>query len=791
MFKILLKTACRNIWKTKFYNGISLLGLSLGLTVAIFIAIWIDSELSFNQVSDNSENIYRVSSIIGDGDSKQTWGGSVGPVAYFAKKKVPEVKNAARVRDNYSYRIYSTEDKDLEAGSSAYVDPEFFNLFDTEFLYGDKSKPFSGNNSVVLTETAANKYFGSTDILGKTITGDNEDRYAIVGVIKDLSQNSSIDFDFFFPVSMLESGYSDNPYWDSIDSDWGNFNYVTYLELAENASSEKVIEKLTRINKDNDPNKELTSTKAAYYLQPIKKMNLYGYNGDPTNIKTVRIFGLVLILILAIACINYVNLNTARAIQRAKEVSLRKLIGAERKHLFLQFIIESCMFFIIALALSIALIFILVPSFNTISGKEISFNILDIGLWKLIFTVFAATLAASSIYPAILLSSFKPLEAIKGNIAPGIGAVNFRKVLVCIQFMFSVILIICTIVIGNQLDYLNTMNPGYDRAQVLSFAMTDAMIEHREAVENQIKNLPGIQDVSFSNNNLINNGWTTGDTNWEGKNPQSSFIVAPLGVDEEFLPMLKMELLEGQNFTGIASDSSNYILNETAVEKMGLKDPVGKSFELWETRGTIIGVVKDFNFESLKQKIEPAVLFYDPEPYMMYIKTATGDVSESITGLEKVWSSYNEGYPFNFSFLDERYEQMYRDDIRTGKLFRIFSILAIFVSCLGLFGLTTYSAHLKKREIGIRKVLGASILQISKLLSKDFMKLVFISSIAAIPLAWYLMHFWLQNFIYRTTMSWWIFAASGVSILTIALITVSLQSIRAAMANPVENIKTD
>ena len=790
MFKIHLKSAWRNLWKSKFYNGLSLLGLSLGLCVAIFIAVWIKAELSYNKIGDSS-HIYRVSSILSSGENSQTWGISVGPIAYYAKKEVPEVEDAVRIRDFYGYRIFSSSSNKFEAKAGALTDPEFFSFFDLKFIEGNSSAPFSGNNSVIITKKAALKYFGTTEAMGKTIAADYKDNFTVTGIIEDIPKNSSLDYELFFPLSIFSEQYDGNRYWESMDSDWGNFNFLTFLKLKENTSPEKVVQKLTKIQKAKDRNAIQSETKDAYYLQPIQQMNLYSYGGEPTQIKTVRIFGIVLILILCIACINYVNLNTARSIQRAKEVSLRKLIGAERKQLFTQFIIESCIFFLLAIVLAMGLSYLLAPYFNSVAGKDIDFNFREPELWGMIGMVFVSTLVASSIYPAVLLSSFKPLEAIKGNVITGVGAGTFRKVLVCLQFSFSVILIISTIIIGKQLDFITSKNPGYDRSQVFHFAMPQEMRSHKEAIVNQVKNLPNIASVSFSNSNIVNNGMTTGDTNWDGKDPQSDFIVNPIGIDEDFIPMMKMQLLEGENFKGRTEDSLHFILNETAVKQAGIEDPVGKSFELWETKGIIAGVVKDFNFASMKNEIEPAVMYYDPDPYRMYIKTKDGDISGSMAAIEEIWNTYNPDFPFNYSFLDKQYETMYRNDIRTGKLFKIFSILAIFVSCLGLFGLSTYTAQLKKREIGIRKVLGASVAQITSLLSKDFLKLISLSCIIAIPIGWYLMQFWLQNFAYKTSLDWWIFAGAGMLTLFIALLTISSQAIKAALANPVKNIKTE
>lgn len=791
MIKNYFKMAWRSLWKNKLYNALSLVGLSVGLTAAIFIAFWINSELSFNDLGGNSKNIYRVSSHIESGGSMQTWGTSVGPVAHYAKVEIPGVKNAARIRGNWSYRVFSVEENNYEAEAAAYVDPDFFKIFNLRFLHGSIEEPFSGNESIVITEGAAKKFFGENDPIGKIITADYKDVLTVVGVIEDLPEDSSINYEVFFPISVLENLYAHNRFWDSMNSDWGNFNFITYLELHETASPNKVVNRLTEINKTNDPNAHLIGEETAYYLQPIKDMQLYSYAGHPTRINTVRIFGIVLILILCIACINYVNLNTARAIQRAKEVSLRKLIGAERRHLFVQFIIESFIFFLLAVILALGLFFLLAPAFNSVSGKNIAFHFFDPRLWTIVWTVFVFTLLASSIYPAILLSSFKPLEAIKGKVIPGLGTGKFREVLVCVQFSFSVILIISTIVIGKQLDFINTKNPGYDRSQVLSFGMSSEMIKHKEAVESRIMELPNISGVTFSNNSIVQNGNTTGDTNWEGKNQQNDLVVTPFGIDEDFIPLMKMELKAGKNFSGTAADSTHFILNETSVRLAGIDDPIGKSFDLWQIKGTIIGVVKDFNFSSLKHEIEPAVIYYDPEPYQIYIRFQNSAVSESIAAIETIWDSYNAGYPFHYSFLDEDFESMHREDLRTGTLFKLFSGLAIFVSCLGLFGLATYSAQLRIKEIGIRKVLGASVLRITQLLSIDFLKLVFISAIIAAPIAAYAMNNWLQGFAYQTELSWWIFLLAGFLALFIAFLTVSFQAVKAAIQNPVKSLRTE
>ena len=789
MIRNYLKIAWRNLKKDKFYNLISLSGLTLGLTISIFIIIWIQSEMSYNSFPGNQNPIYRVSSNIQSGGSLQTWGSSTGPVAAYAQTDIPEVQRAVRVRENYAYSNYSVGEADFEI-KSAYVDPGFFDMFQRNVLAGNPQRFLTDAKTVVLTASTAQKLFGTTHAVGKTLKADHNDLFTVTGVVEDVPENSSVAYEMFFSLEIIKNGYSSNGFWKSMDTDWGNFNFITYLELQNTEDVAKVTQKMTAIQQKNDPNAELFDADEAYYLQPISNMNLYSAGGHPEAINTVKIFGVVLFLILAIACINYINLATARAFQRAKEVSIRKIIGAAKKSLFAQFIVESVLFFSIATTLAVGLVYILAPMFREISGKTLAINFLERQLLLFIVAVFLVVLVVSSIYPAVMLSSFKPLLAIKGRVS-GMGKGTFRKVLVTVQFVFSVVLIIGTLVISRQLDFLNSKNPGYDRSQILNFWMNDAMNEHAATVKQRLENLPGVTGVSFASNSIINNGNSTGDVSWDSSLPENGLVVTPLAIDENFIPLLKMNFAAGENFKGISTDSTHFILNETAVKLTGITDPIGKNFKLFEREGTIIGVVKDYNFRSLKNDIGPAVLYYEPDAYRVYLKTSGSNVPATIAAAEKIWKEYAPDYAFDYSFMDADYENMYREEQRTGQLFYIFSVIAIFVSCLGLFGLTTYAAQLKKREIGIRKVLGASVFQVTKLLSRDFLILVILSAVIAIPLAWYFMQLWLQNFVYRTPMSWWIFALAGGITLVIALLTVSFQAIKAAIANPVKSLRTE
>lgn len=785
------KIAWRNLVKSPFYTGVSIIGLTVGLTVGILILVWVQDEMNYNKEVSNGQLVYRVNSKLGAGSDTQVWASSPGPVAFHAKNDLPDVENVTRVMRAWGYSLFTYGESIFESEKSSYIDPSFFELFDTKFISGNKDNPFPDDRSIIITASTATKIFGSENPIGKTIEAERRDAYTIVGVIEDLPKNSSIDFDIFFPLSLFAKEYTGEGFWKSLDTDWGNYNYSTYIHLTENASTKKIITQLSDINRKNDPNNKSAAGDEIYNFQDISTLNLYRPNGVETGAATIRIFSIVALLILIIACINYINLSTARAMRRAKEVGVRKIIGAGKSQLFTQFITESVLFFGIVLVLSVVLAYMLIPLFNDLANKELDFNLLDPQLWKVILLTVLSTLVASSIYPALLLSGFKPLQAIKGKAISGMGSSSFRKVLVTVQFVFSVVLIIGTLVIGQQLDFIRTLDPGYDREQVLTFSMEEGMHNHLDAVKSQMAMNPNISDFAILGTRFVNNGYTTGDTSWDGKDPNRNFIVRQFGIDEKLIPLLDIKFAEGQNFKGAKIDSTSFILNETAVREAGIKDPVGKRFVFHNVEGTIIGVVKDFNYSSVKEKISPAVMYYEPDGYNVYIKTKGSEAQQAIASVESLWKEHNAGFPFKYSFLDTDYDNMYRSDQRTGSLFNIFSIIAILVSCLGLLGLSTYTAEQRKKEIGVRKVLGSSVANIVRLLSKDFMVLVTLAIVVAVPVAWWAMQNWLEGFAYRIEIKAWVFVIAGFLAISIAIVTVSFQAIKAAIANPVKSLRTE
>jgi putative ABC transport system permease protein len=790
MFKNYFKTAWRNLSKNKFYSTINITGLAIGLAVGIMILLWVQDELSYDSFHKNAESIYKINSHLGTGADEQVWEGAPAPLAVFSKQSIPEVVNTVRIDNVNGPLLFKYADKKFTETNMACVDSTFFSVFDFKLIKGNPLEPFPDMNSIIVTASEAKKYFGDGNAIGKVLATEYGN-FTVSGVMEDFPENSTLHYNMLLPWTFDADYFAKsggNGDWKTMDEDLGSFSYQIYLQLQKGVSPEVVEKKITQLFRDK---KGDDSKNDSFKLQSLKSRHLVTRDGNTGALQTVRIFLLVAVLILIIACINYVNLSTARAMIRSKEVSMRKIIGAARYQLFIQFITESAVLFFFAALFSFLIIYLLLPLYNDLSGKHLVFSIANKNVWIVVGSAIIGTLVLASIYPALLLSSFKPIQALKGKLSFGVGNTAFRKILVVTQFVFSVALIIGTMVISNQLQYIREKDLGYNKEHVFSFALKGNINDHQGAAREELLKQPGVLDVATSSNPILGEHSSTGDTYWEGKKEGRTFLIHPNFIDQQFIRLLNLKIVEGKNFTGSKSDSAHFILNETAVKQAGIKDPVGKSFTLWENKGTIIGVVKDFNYASLKKNIEPAVFCYAPHNTFMYIKTNGKDAPAAIAAAEKVWKEYGSESPFSYSFLDDDYNQMYQADERTGILFNVFAAIAILISCLGLFGLATYTAQVKTKEIGIRKVLGANISNITSLLAKEFIVLVFIAFIIAAPIAWFAMNKWLQNYVYRINISWWIFVVTGLVAIVIALLTVSFQAIKAAIANPVKSLRTE
>lgn len=793
MLKNHFKIALRNLRKSPTYSFINITGLAVGLTVSILLLLWAGDELSYDRFNVHADNLYRLAPKFDNTDNPTIWNTTSAPIAVYAKKEVPEVENTCRVTEDWTISVFEYQGKKLTEWHNCQVDPSFFSMFTYPLIKGNPERPFKDAHSVVLSETTAKTFFGNEDPIGKVLKADDKKLYQVTGVIKDMPENSSIQFNMLFNFQMLEQEPDTTGYYGStpIDAIWGQYNYDTYVLLKPGANPFAAGQKMGAIHRSHqniDFNKHLS-----YLLQPLTKIHLYAPNGEEQGMMIVRIFFIVAVIVLLIACINYVNLITARAIARSKEISLRKIVGAGKVSLFMQFVSESLLTFLIALVFATGLIYLVMPLYNDLAGKDIVFKPWSPEVLTVYGLTLLATLLLAGIYPAITLSAFKPLEAMKGKLS-GIGSKgNFRKVLVVAQFSFSIMLITSTIIIGKQLKYIREKNLGYDKENVFSFWMRN-IDKHYAAVTAQLMQQPGVLGVTESGVDIINSGTGTSDADWDGKRPdQQTFTIGQMPVEQNFLQVMGMKLVEGQGFTGTPADSTNFILNETAIKATGIKEPaVGKRFTFHGIKGVIAGVVKDFHFQNMHTQIRPLLMQYDRQwRGKMYVRTTGKDAAKALAAAKSIWKKYNSDYDFSYTFLDSSFNDLYKSDMHVGTLFNCFAVVAIVISCLGLFGLVTFTAESKVREIGVRKVLGAGVLNIATLLSKDFVLLVLVAAAIAFPVAWYGLGKFLQGYAYRTDLSWGVFAAAGAATLLIAMITVSFKCIQAALANPVVALRSE
>jgi len=790
MIKNYLKTAWRNLKGNKFYSLINISGLAVGLATGIMLLLWVQSEQSYDRFHRHYKQIYKLSTHFSANGEAITWQWVPGPLAVISKS-IPQVESIARI-NSQSDQVLSnvSRTKIFDGNEVAFVDSTFFSMFDFVLEKGNVAGLFPNNNSVVLTQTTAEKLFGSADAAMGQVLAFRKDNFTVSGIVEDFPENSSLRYDAIFPMGFYAQQFTangGNGDWKTIDEDMGNFGFETFVKLQVNAMPEKIGEAFSSLffqaKKGGD---------AEFRLQSLESLHLVSADGNDANLKMVRLFMLVAVLLLLIAGINYINLSTARSLIRAKEVSIRKIVGANKGQLFFQFISETFLLFCIATILAIGFIYLSMPLYNSISGKQLSFS-LNSSIWKVIALAMVGTMLTASIYPALLLSSFSPIQALKGKIHSTVGTDMFRKTLVVFQFSISIALIISTLVISKQMSYIRSKNIGYDKNYVFTVPLPDRVAEHIDAVRNELSKESGILNVSLSDvYNISDINSSTGDIHWSGKPENNQMIISQSVIDKDFIPTMKMQFLEGENFSGTPAGSAHYILNETAVTKMGLKAPyVGQEISFHERKGTIIGVIKDFNFQSLKKEISPLLFFTWWKGNILHVRTTAADAQQAIATVEKQYKKYAGDVPFAYNFVDKQFETLYEADQRAGVLFNLFAGIAIFISCLGLFALATYTARVRRKEIGVRKVLGATVGSIMRMLSNDFVKLLVVAFLIASPIAWWGMNNWLDDFAYRISIQWWMFVLAGALAIVIALATVSFQAVRAAIANPVDSLRDE
>jgi len=741
MFRNYLKTALRNIKRHKGYSLINIVGLAVGMACCILILLWVQDELSFDRFHENADGIYRVLQDINFADHSTTWAITQGPLGPSLKEDFPEIINATRITGRGLRLTYN--DKSYDEGVSM-ADGSIFEMFTFPLVKGDPATALSDPFSIVLTEEMAAKYFGDEDPIGKTIKANNQWDFQVTGVMKNVPSNSHLEFDFLIPfIFGRELNYT-------VDR-WGNSQFRTYVQLAKGVPAQEVIQKISGYLFE----KPTIEKDARLNLQPLTRIHLYSnyeYDSAHGDITYVTLFSLIAFFILLIACINFMNLATARSGNRAKEIGMRKVSGANKADIIRQFYGESTLLAFISLLLAVVLVWLLLPVFNNLAAKELSLDItgnLSILLGLLCIAILTGIISGS--YPAFFLSAFQPVMVLKGLRLSSSKGSLFRKTLVVFQFSLTILLIICTIGVYDQLNYMRNRKLGYDKEHMIYFGMRGDMREKFDTVKNELLQNPNILGVTAASNvptygyYFSNSLWR-----WEGQNPDEETLMRAVLIDFDYFKTFGMEITEGRSFSKeFPTDATEAIMvNEEAVKAMGMESPIGKRLSLQDENFKIIGVVKNYHFRSLQQEIEPLILVYYPSYCrVLFARLKSDQIPQTIGYIENAWKKFAPGYPFNYRFLDEALDRLYRSEQRIGTLFRYFSILAILISCLGLLGLASFMAEQRTKEIGIRKVLGATASNIVALLSKEFTK--------------------------------WVIVAN----------TVSYQSIKAALANPADSLR--
>ena len=800
MLRNYFKSAFRSLWKTRTTSFINIFGLAVGMAAAVFIFLWVQNEASFDSFHTEKEQVYRITCDIAiNADEQWKWENAPMMMAETALREIPEVEQASRVMiNNWGGPVLNINNKLYDEKTSAWVDKNWFNIFSYDFIAGNAAGFAQDPFSIILTASKAKKFFGNAEAVGQVIKVDTTN-YTVKAVIKDNPINSSFQFDILLQMG----GRLADPNTYRNDLTWNNFGYITFLKLRKDASVTQVIAGLNNIVKKNRPGNDNTTIR----LMPLKDLyfeeDLQSSAMPKGTEKTVYIFSILGILLLLTACINYVNLTTAKASLRAKEVSVRKIIGADRSSLFAQFITESLTVSLFALFFTVVLLILGLPLFNDITGKSFEISLSSFAVWKVLTGTLLFAAVLNGIYPALLLSSFKPLNVFRGVSVLKLNDGAVRKGLVVFQFALSTVLIAGAMVIYRQLNYIQTTNPGYNVSQVMSVEVpypAYAKLKGEElgmffqTFKNELRRQPGVMGVSGGSDDITNvQSYSSGNADWDGRDTLFNPSIARLSVDADFRTMFKLQLADGRWFTTGKDDERNYILNETAVAQFNMHKPVvGQRFTWGGDTGHVVGVVKDFHYKSLHDKIGPMVLMSETQRSShLFVKVSPGSIPATVSAVQSVWASLVPTQPFHYTFLDDSFNVLYSKDIQTSQLILIFSFIAVIIAALGLFALAAFTAEQRTKEIGIRKVLGASVQQITTLLSKDFVVLVCVAIVIATPLAWWAMNNWLQDFAYRIDLGFGIFLSSAAVAIFIALLSVSYQAIKAAIANPANSLRTE
>ncbi|MFO7446622.1 MAG: ABC transporter permease [Ignavibacteriaceae bacterium] len=803
MLKNFFKITIRNLLRNKVYSFINIFGLSIGIACFILISLFVKDELTYDTFNKNADRVFRLNSYYKIGENRFNLANSPVPLGPVLKEEYPEIKNIVRIQ--YGYNSYVKKgDEYIQEENFLYADSTLFDIFSIEFVTGNPKTALTKPNSIVITTRAAEKFFSGKNPMGERVILSNKTEFLVTGVVNPLPKNSHFEFDFAASFNSLpENG----------ETNWFGTFVHTYVLTDKVVSAEQLNKRLfATIDKHVGPIiKAAFGTSYREFLDngndfsfkfvPLTDIHLYSYNIfnelKPTaDINTVYLFSAIALFILIIACINFVNLATAKSTKRANEIGVRKVLGSNKAQLIRQFLSESIILCFISVIISLMIIEIVLPYFNNLTQKELTVNYL--GNLFVIPVIAAFTILLGSIagmYPALLLASFKPVLVLKGKIYKGTNKSFLRKGLVVFQFATSIVLFIGTLVIYNQMEYIKNKNLGFNKEQMLVVKNVDDLTEQQASFTDEIKKYPGIKNATLSKGLPV----FSLDANIyrkEGSNDNQTLIT--LKTDYNFLDTYEIKLKDGRSFRReMSTDTACIILNESAVKKIGFTDPINSKLTLVSSDNppayTVIGIVKDFHLQTLKDEIRPAaiVLLKQPEANFLSVKVSSANVEETIEYLSDKWKDFGQSKPIEYTFFDENFGEIYRAEIQTGEIFTIFAVLAIVIACLGLFGLAAFTAEQRTKEIGIRKVLGSSVLQIIILLSKEFVKWVLLANIIAWPVAYYIMDNWLDDFIYRIDIDVSTFLITGLAALVIAVLTISYQAIKAAIINPAKVLKTE
>ena len=788
MIRNFFNIALRNLLRNKAFSFINISGLAIGMAATTLIILWIQNEVSYDQFHEKKDRIYEAWNRAVFSGKLQCWNTTPKILARTTEKDVPEVERAVRVNWPSNF-LFSVGEKRLTVTGNI-VDTGFLQVFSFPLLKGDPKTALNNGSPILLTETLAKKLFADDNAMGKVIKIDNKDNFTVTGILKDLPNNTRFKFEYLLPWQYLSKRGED-------DSTWGNNSTRTYVLLKQNASFASANSKIkgtkVKYDKDEDPKWEM-------FLYPISRWRLYSNftNGkeDGGLIEFVRLFAIIAAFILLIACINFMNLTTARSEKRAKEVGIRKCVGAQKRSLVVQFIGESILLAFIGGLIAIFILYISLPPFGELTDKKLFIDYANPIFWLLGLGFIILTGVIAGSYPAFFLSSFNPSTVLKGTFKAANALITPRKLLVVLQFTFAIILIICTSIVKQQIDHAQGRQTGYAKDNLVYHHLTGDLEKNYQLVKNELLS-SGVAKAVTKTGSPLTQGWSDSwGFEWQGKDPNDKTDFDRFCADEDLGNTAGLTFVKGRDFDlkSFPTDSSGVILNESAAKAMNFKDPIGQIVKDDHVEYHVVGIIKDFILQSPYYPTKPMIIEGAKANWFNIIHfklNGANSTADNLKKAEAIFKKYNPQYPFEYNFVDEEYAQKFKSEKRTGTLAALFAALTIFISCLGLFGLATYMAENRVKEIGVRKALGASVTGITALLSKDFLKLVMISFLVACPIAWWMMHEWLQKYPYRVSIQWSVFVFAGCLSFLISLFTVSYQSIKAAIVSPVKSLRTE